>query len=151
MCVPRHEVVPLPVSALDHDPDERYQGCFYLANLFDQPEAHIGRDLIVPRPAGVQFPSQRPYQLAQAALVSCVNVFIIRLNLKLLVDQQSEGRGEEDRENNLACLPFSPNSDETLDYPLLLVFGQDTNEGQCFGICDRAANVCVVHPLVVFQ
>lgn len=88
MCVPRHEVVPLLVSALDHDPDERDQACFYLADLFDQPEAHVRRDLIVPRPAGVQFPSQRPNQLAQAALVGGVNVLVIRLNLKLLVDQQ---------------------------------------------------------------
>ena len=97
MCVPRHEVVPLLVSALDHDPDERDKACFYLADLFDQPEAHIRRHLIVPRPAGVQFPSQRAYQFAQAAFVGGVDVLIILLNLKLLVNQQSEGRGEEGR------------------------------------------------------
>lgn len=63
-------------------------------------------------------------------------------------------KNEEDRENvrtNLAALPFFPNGDETLNDFALLVFGQDTNKGQCFGVCDRAPKVCVVHPLVVFQ
>jgi hypothetical protein len=91
VCVPRHEVVPLLVSALDHDPDERDQACFYLADLFDQPEAHIRHHLIVPRPAGVQFPSQRPYQFAQAAFVGGVDVLIIRLNLKLLCESAIRG------------------------------------------------------------
>ena len=83
MGVPRHEVVPLLVSALDHDPDECDQACVYLADLFEEPKAHVRRNLIIPRPAGVQLPSQRPNQLAQAALVRSVNVLVVRLNLKL--------------------------------------------------------------------
>ena len=83
MGVPRHEVVPLLVGALDHDPDECDQARFYLADLLEEPEAHIRRNLIIPRPAGVQFPSQWPDQFAQAALVRGVNILVVLLNLKL--------------------------------------------------------------------
>jgi hypothetical protein len=54
--VPRHEVVPLLVGTLGHDPDERDQACFYLTDLFEEPETHVRHDLVVPRPTGVQFP-----------------------------------------------------------------------------------------------
>ena len=84
MRVPRHEVIPLLVGALDHDPDECDQACVYLPDMFEEPKAHIRRDLVVPRSAGVQFPSQRPYQFTQAALVRGVNVLIVRFDLKLL-------------------------------------------------------------------
>lgn len=55
MGVSWHEMIPLLVSTFNHDPDKRDQGCFYLDNLFKEPKAHIRRDLIVPRPTGMQF------------------------------------------------------------------------------------------------
>ena len=51
----------------------------------------------------------------------------------------------------LAVFPFLANGRETPDDFRFLFPGQDANESQRLGICDRAANIGGVHPLVVFQ
>jgi hypothetical protein len=80
-----------------------------------------------------------------------MDVLIVRLNLKLRMVSDTEGRSGEDPKSNLATFPFLVNRRKTLDDLRLLFLGQDANESQCLGICDRAADICGVHPLVVSQ
>jgi hypothetical protein len=78
-----HEVVALPVSALNHDADERAQACLNLLDFVHEPEPHVGRDLVVARAARVQLAAEWADDLAQAPLVRGVDVFVVRLRFEL--------------------------------------------------------------------
>lgn len=87
MRIPRHKDVLLLIRPLNHDPNKPLQTLYNLLHLSQEPQPHVRRDLVVARAASVQLPAQRPDELAQAAFVRGVDVFVVWFYLKLITNQ----------------------------------------------------------------
>lgn len=123
----------------------------------DEPEAQVGRDLIVPRSTGVQLaPDVLAHDFGQATLVGRVDVLVVGLRDELRSHPPPGSATATARElqmmrSDLAGPPlFRDLSEPALDL-FLLVLGEDADVEEGLGVGDRPLDVNEVHPLVVSQ
>lgn len=83
MRVSREEDILLLVRTLHHHANKSLQASLDLLYLFQKPQTHVCRDLIIARPSGVQLATQRADELAQSTFVRSVDVFVVCLDLEL--------------------------------------------------------------------
>lgn len=83
MCVSRHEIVNLLISAFYKDAEKASETLLNILDLIQEPETHICGHLIVPRASCVQLSTQRTDNLPEAAFVGGVDIFVVFLRDEL--------------------------------------------------------------------
>jgi hypothetical protein len=83
MGISGHEDISLLVRTLYHDAHETFETGFNIIHFIKKPKTHVCRNLIIARPSGMKFSTERADQLAQSAFVCSVDILIVRSRLEL--------------------------------------------------------------------
>ena len=148
--VPGHEHVLLLVRALHHHADEGLEALLDGAHLPEEPEAHVRRDLVVARAAGVQLPAEGADELGQPALVGGVDVLVVGLDFELR-NVSAMLRAVCAARAHSALLPLLLDRLEAVHDLLLFLLRQDAYARKAFRVRDRSRNVRSVHALIISQ
>lgn len=108
----RHQDINLSLCSICSCSDEFTKGYADQLQLTIQPQAGVGSNLVIPAASSVQLATNRANNFTQATLISSVDVFISRLDLKA------------------ASCPFSTNYRKTFNNGVGLVMSQDTGLGK---------------------
>ena len=151
MGVPWEDKVLFVVCAFDEDAYERLEVVLHGGYLVEEPEADVGRDLVVARAARVQLAAERANELAEAALVRGVDVLVVFLRRELRCGSAGAQVRKRGRGTHNAIGPLLAHGGEAGNHALLLGGGEDADTGEGLGVRDGAADVDGGHALVVLE
>lgn len=129
MGVAWHEVVDLGIGPGADDMDEVLEQCGEAVDFRTEVKAHIGRDLVVPRSAGMEFTSNGTDEFGQPAFVGGMDIFVCR------TDDEGPVR------------PLGFDGRETFHDRLSLGGGEETGGFEGAGVGLRSSDVFLVHSL----
>lgn len=151
MGVTRHQDVLLRVGTFNHDVEHSFKTRLNVIDLVEQPEAHVGSDLVISGTASVQLSAQRTNELSEPALVCCVDVLVILRWDELEAREPTRCRNGCRGVSYHAIRPFLPDELQTFNHLDLFCGCEDSDFRQALRVRDGSTNISIVHPLVVLE